>query len=297
MQEISVQQILVPKKVYIGDTAELRCTFNNPSQALKSIAEQGGVILTNDSYPDYTIKSIQLSPAGVDFYQLSITFVPWKTGDILFPPLQIEGADLTILFQPVNIVSLIASDEKGTTALRDTAAPLLLPGTTYKLYGALIAFILVLITAIRIFVKRKSIRFYFDTKRLLKKYRKNKKLTVKKLRQISSNQKSEESDKLAAEEIQKILRNYLEVRFDFPFTKAAASEIMPGYYKATGGLLSEEKEEAFGHIAASFIRTDFIRYSNDAKFENEELNTLIKNIVSDIETLELIEKKEEEKNA
>ena len=37
MQIITSQQILVPKKVYIGDTAELRCTFNSPDAALKAL--------------------------------------------------------------------------------------------------------------------------------------------------------------------------------------------------------------------------------------------------------------------
>lgn len=293
MQEITPQQILLPKKVYIGDTAELRCTFNSPDANLKVLISNGTIKLTLDSFSintDYEIKDLTLAPAGVDFYQLSITFVPWKTGDIFFPPLTIEDSEVKILFQPVNIVSLISSDEKTATALRDTAAPLLLPGTAYKLYGALAAFIIILIIVIRLIVKRESLAFYFKTRRLLKKYKKNKKQTVKKLRQLlSENPSKETSDKTAAESIQKILRNYLEVRFDYPFTKAAASEIMPGFYKATNGVLSSQKEEAFGDIAASFIRTDYIRYSNDGAFKNGEKKEIITNLIDKIEHLEIEE--------
>ena len=113
MPTIAAQQILVPKKGYIGDTAELRCSFNNGSNLLKTFTEKGSTELslvsqdTFTSTDEYTIKNVTLSPAGVDFYQLTVTFIPWKTGSIQLPPLQLEGTDITIDFQPVQIVSLI----------------------------------------------------------------------------------------------------------------------------------------------------------------------------------------------
>lgn len=287
MAEISPQQILVPKKVYIGDTAELRCTFNNPSSELKQLISGDGknnteLSLVSLTSPDYDIKSITLSPAGVDFYQLSITFIPWKTGEIQFPPLAIENTDLTVEFQPIQIVSLVSTDSNNATTLRDTAAPLLLPGTTYKIYGALITLIILLIAIIRIIIKRKSILFYLDTKRLQRKYKKNKKQTIRTLRQIS-----DEQDSLVAGKIQNIMRNYLETRFAYPFTHSATSELMRGWQTATGGLLSDSKEEAFGEIASSFIRTDYIRYSKDAYFKENEKTEIIQNLIKQIELLEI----------
>lgn len=316
MASITPQQILVPKKVYIGDAAELRCTFNSPSSALKELTINGSAEVSTHSEfsthsdlsassepsassADYEINSITLAPAGVDFYQLSLNFVPWKTGLIEFPNLILE--DVTIVFEPVQIVSLVSADNLNTTSLHDTAAPLLLPGTTYKLYGTLATIIILMIILIRLFIKRKSLLFYINTRRLLQKYKKNKKQTIRSLYKIAdeaensgNSQNPALSAKASAEKIQKTLRNYLEVRFDFPFTHAAASEIMPGFYKTTGGLLSEKKEEAFGEIASSFVRTDFIRYSSDAVFEKDELNRLIEKLVTQIETLETIEKDKSE---
>ena len=157
MPIIEPQQILVPKKVYIGDTAELRCTFNTANPEIKKLVSNGSVFLNTstltdgrDNQKDYEIKSVSLSPAGVDFYQFSISFVPWKTGELLFSPMEIEGSDLIIEFQPVQIVSLISTENAATTTLHDTAAPLLLPGTAYKLYGTLAAFILIIIISIRV---------------------------------------------------------------------------------------------------------------------------------------------------
>ena len=92
------------------------------------------------------------------------------------------------------------------------------------------------------------------------------------------------------------MRNYLEVRFAYPFTRAATAEIAKGWQTVTGGLLSETKEEAFGEIAASFIRTDFIRYSQNAHFlENEKID-LIKNLIKQIEILETEEQEKSSDN-
>lgn len=292
MATISPQQILIPKKVYIGDTAELRCTFNSPDPFLKQLTSSGTAelpLVSQSAEPqeEYVIKNISLSPSGIDFYQLTITFIPWKTGDLLFPSMEIEGSDIVLEFQPIQIVSLIANENTNTSTIRDTAAPLLLPGTTYKLYGTLSVFVIFLLICIRIILKRKNILFYINQKRLLKKYKKNKKQTIRNLYKIADEAEAAKiDDQTAAENLQKSLRTYLEIRFDYPFTHTVASEIMQGWQTATGGLLSDSKTEAFGNIAASFIRTDFIRYSKNGKFEENELINLIEKIISQIQILE-----------
>lgn len=292
MATISPQQILIPKKVYIGDTAELRCTFNSPDPFLKQLTSSGTAELplvsqSTEPQEEYVIKNISLSPSGIDFYQLTITFIPWKTGDLLFPSMEIENSDIVLEFQPIQIVSLIANENTNTSTIRDTAAPLLLPGTTYKLYGTLSVFVIFLIICIRIILKRKNILFYINQKRLLKKYKKNKKQTIRNLYKIADEAEAAKiDDQTAAENLQKSLRTYLEIRFDYPFTHTVASEIMQGWQTATGGLLSDTKTEAFGNIAASFIRTDFIRYSKNGKFEENELINLIEKIISQIQILE-----------
>lgn len=292
MATISPQQILIPKKVYIGDTAELRCTFNSPDPFLKQLTSSGTAELplvsqSTEPQEEYVIKNISLSPSGIDFYQLTITFIPWKTGDLLFPSMEIEGSDIVLEFQPIQIVSLIANENTNTSTIRDTEAPLLLPGTTYKLYGTLSVFVIFLIICIRIILKRKNILFYINQKRLLKKYKKNKKQTIRNLYKIADEAEAAKiDDQTAAENLQKSLRTYLEIRFDYPFTHTVASEIMQGWQTATGGLLSDTKTEAFGNIAASFIRTDFIRYSKNGKFEENELINLIEKIISQIQILE-----------
>ncbi len=287
MITVQTQQVLVPKQVYIGDRAELRCTF---STAAKIKAE--GFCGELD-YNQYDIKDVKLQPSGVNTYTLTIAFVPWRTGDIIIPDYRLSaevgsaGAEassdeMIIHFNPVNIVSLTQKDS--ITTLRDSASPLLLPGTIYKLYGSLIAAILVLIVGIRLIVKHKDVAFFITRLVSSAKNNSNRRRTIKQLGKIAKN--TQLSDNESAAEIQKTLRTYLEKRFDYPFYKTVSSELSAAFTKLTGGLLSEEKQDAYDDIVIAFVRTDYIRYSSASKFCDDEKPALVKKLINDIETIE-----------
>lgn len=285
MAKLISQQILVPKKVYIGDTAELRCTFSTNSTILKQLTTNGVANISTESFDkiinskEFEIKQVQISPAGVDYYQLVITFVPWKTGAIQFPSL--EFGDDFIDFEPVSIVSII--EQSNATSIKENMAPLLLPGTTYKIYGAIIGLIIILIVGIRLIVKRKSIAFFLKNKKLQRKYRKNKRRAIRELKNLRN---TDCPDSQVASSIQNIMRNYLEIRWDYPFTRAATSELMASYSNATGRLLSDAKEEAFGDIVSIFIRTDYVRYSASNSFKTDEKSSLLERLINNIEIME-----------
>lgn len=287
MITVQTQQVLVPKQVYIGDRAELRCTFNTNAQ-IKAEGFCGEL-----DYNQYDIKDVKLQPSGVNSYTLTIAFVPWRTGDIIIPDYKLseeagaygsEAADneLIIHFNPVNIVSLTQKDS--ITSLRDSASPLLLPGTIYKLYGSLIAAILILIVGIRLIVKHKDVAFFISRLVSSVKNNSNRKRTIKQLGKITKNTQLADND--VAAEIQKILRTYLEKRFDYPFSKTVTSELSAAFTKLTGGLLSEEKQDAYDDIVIAFVRTDYIRYSSSSKFGDNEKTELVKKLIYDIETVE-----------
>lgn len=283
---IKPQQILLPKKVYIGDTAELRCTFNSGDLIFAQLTQNGTAQINTETFTvpldsrDYEILNVSLSPAGVNYYQLSINFRAWKTGDIVFPPLRLRNDQIE--FQPLNIVSITEQDS--SAALKDTAAPLLLPGTTYKLYGTLIVLVILIITAIRLIIKRKNVMLYINNRRLLRKYKKNRRQTIKNLNCIK---KMQDKTETWAEELEHIMRNYMEVRFDYPFTKTVTSEMMNGFYAATNNVFSEIKEEAAGEITSIFVRLDFMRYSSNADFKLEEKNEIIERLINQIDKIEI----------
>lgn len=293
MISIQTQQILLPKQVYIGDTAELRCTFQFNSQEFQRLTQNGIAELSQQQFLeplntiDYQIKNITLMPTGVDYYQLTVSFVPWKTGNIKFPSYNLEGYEID--FEPVNIVSL--AEQNSITSIQETSAPLLLPGTTYKLYGLLIVVILFLILFIRIIIHHKKVEFYLKNLKLRIKYRKNARSTKKKLHALISSDLNL-NEKEICSELQKIMRNYLEVRLAYPFTKTVTSDLMKGFNDATCGLASEEKELAFEDFVAAFIRTDYIRYSGQNHFEEGELKQTVEKLIKGISVIETPEREE-----
>lgn len=304
---IESQQILVPQNVYIGDVAELRVTFNSNTDMQKIFENTNSVNVLSQSYfseglnsQEYTIKSLSITQSGVNFYTFIITFIPWKTGDIKFPPYNLgkaiddlnstdnnEHTNLSILiFEKITIDSILK--QNSYTSLCDFEPPKVIPGTIYKIYAFLIIVVVILIILIRLLIKRKSVAQFIRNYQINRKYKKNRNSTIRKLRKIGRN--NEANDKELAQEIQNIVRAYLEKKFDSPFTRYTTSEILPSFFQLTNNLMTEEKNEAMEKINSVFIRTDFIRYASSADenscFLQNELEQIIETLVLSITAIE-----------
>ena len=304
-QILKTQQILSPKRVYIGDTAQLQCSFNSDSELLKNLKTNETKELSFEGFTkslnskEFEIKKIEISSVNTNFYNLTLTFIPWKTGNIIFPEYNLSKGfnlnenisknsnELIISFNEVNIASII--QQNSITSPKSELSPFLLPGTNYKIYLSIIIFLVLIFALIQILCKHKKISTFFKNQKLLRKYKKNKKITQKQLKKLKD---SEKSDKEICENIQKLLRKYLSVRFEFSFENCGSSEIMDAFYRATNNLYSEKKESSMEKIVSIFIRTDFIRYSNNSYekiksnfLENEKFETIDK-IIEEIENLE-----------
>ena len=311
MINIQIKQNLIPKQVYIGDSAQLLCSFNSNSEILKSLLAEKDIIslplenfATNLDFTQYDIKEITLAKAGIDYYNLNLSFVPWRTGPVQFPDYRlftdkIENQEIVIIFEPLSISSL--TEEKSITSIKDIESPLLLPGTIYKLYGGVIVFIILLIIIIRLIVKHKKVLEFIRRRTDIRRYRKNKKQAIKQLNLLCKNKNEE--DVLAAEKIQKIMRKYLDIRFDYPFSKTVTSQMNMAFINLKG-LLSDgredgddrdaEEEKAFTEIKlaacreiiTAFEKTDFIRFSQEHSFKENEKLSLIQQLIENIEILE-----------
>lgn len=285
MANIKSQQVLVPMQVFIGDNAELRCSFNSNDLSVKNFVNGDTVELSLSDFikpldlNEYEILKIQIFQSGVDFYQLSITFKAWKTGKIQFPPLKI-GEEL-FEFLPINIASL--TEQNKISEIKENAGPLLLPYTTYKILGIVICFLLFIILCFRLLIKRKKLIFFIKNQNLKRKYKKNKKQTLKQLRKILQ---TKMSDVDFSQNFQHIMRNYLQQKYDAPFTNCVTSQMQKLFFDITQGLLSNQKNENFSELVSLFIRTDFVRYSKNASFNKEEKETIIKKTEKIIEILE-----------
>jgi hypothetical protein len=290
---IQTKQSVFPKAIYIGDKAELRCSFKSQIQILEAAASAQNFTQDLD-YSLYDIKDIALQKGqsgqpDQDYYNLVITFVPWKTGKIQLPDFEIEGLG-TIHFEAVEVLSLV--EQENITDLRSYSSPLLLPGTTYKIYGSLAAFVILFILLIRLIIKWRSVVFWFNNTKLKRRYARSKKNTIKALKKLVQ----ETSDSQISTQLQKIMREYLELRLNYPFTKKLTSEMSIAFDQASCGLADENRYAVFENIISIFVRTDYIRFSDssDAKFEEGELSQILNNLIDDIEVIE-DDKRSEEK--
>lgn len=287
----SERQILIPHTVFVGDTAQLNISFASNMDFFTGAKENSkDLSLQNFTLPldnsKYTIKKITLMKNGKtsgnqNSYTISFAFSSWITGTLKFPPYKIED-DFTIIPSEITIDSIFTVP-KISRKFVENKGPLLIPGTTYRIIFKLISFILLVILGITMLVKWQTISLFCKNQKLRYIYKRNMKQTFNSLEQIES---SADSAKLKAEAIQKTMRNYLTVRFGYKFTNCGTSEIYSGFQNIFQGLLSEKKEDAVEELTGIFTRTDYIRYSKNGTFENNELENLITSIKEIITTFE-----------
>ncbi|MCR4899436.1 MAG: hypothetical protein K5907_01290 [Treponema sp.] len=293
---VQTSQTVFPKSVYIGDKAELRCTFKHGSN-LPAGKLSVSSFTDIPNFTLYDISSISLVEAGPDTWNLVLSFVPWHTGRISFPDFELEGVGF-IHFEDVQVLSLV--EQEKIEELQSYSSPLVLPGTAYKIYAALIAFVVFLIVFIRLIVKRRAIIFWAKNFKLKRRYSKNRRVTLKQLKYLctqyvdadANSSHRHELDSVLATAAQRIMREYLEVRLAYPFTKKLTSELYSGFEEATGGLADENRTAAFEDITSAFFRTDYVRFSEakDAVFAPGEFMSIINNLIDDIYVIEEVKK-------
>lgn len=279
------QQSTFPKAIYIGDKAELRCSFSSGTNLTTGELSTQGFLQPLD-LSLYDINKITLTKSGTDYYTLVINFTPWKTGDIFFPDFGLQET-FTLHFEGVMVKSLV--EQQGATDIRSFSSPLLLPGTTYKIYGGIAAFVVLLIIIIRLIVKWRSVVLWCKNVKLRRRYARSRRYTVRALKTLL--QKAGEPGQISTG-LQKLIREYLELRLEYPFTKTLTSEMSLAFEKATCGLADEKRSEAFDNIIGIFVRTDYIRFSDskNARFQEGELASIINQLIDDIEVIEEGEK-------
>jgi len=294
-------QMLIPHTVYVGDTAQLNISFSSKidffkdTQNLNRGTHSKELSVQNfDRALDetkYTVKKILLTKNGAagnnqTNYTLTILFTPWTTGILKIPPYRLEK-DFLIIPGEITVDSIFNAPKVSRTFI-ENKGPLLIPGTTYRLLFKLSVYILLLILLITGLCKWRSLSLAYKNLMLILLYRKNRKNTENLLTGILKDNKP---DKIKAEEIQTVMRQYLSVRFGQDFNHYGASEIWLGFDRIFQGLLSEAKEDAVENLSGLFTRTDYIRYSQNVSFNKGELSEVISQLLQIISILETPESK------
>lgn len=138
---------LVPRDVYVGDEAELSFDVSYSPLSLSS----GQTLSINPSSLKQTADATVLACSVVERdgrAAITIRFIPWASGTLSLPDVSFGK---TVVSPPSVSVATLLDDS--TTALSPPRSPLLIPGTTFILYGAG-AGALTLTLALALFVSR-----------------------------------------------------------------------------------------------------------------------------------------------
>ena len=270
----SVQEVLVPKEVFVGDRADLCYTFRSAVDFFASADKSRikGDVLTL-VFTEQTFSSVKdkcqivnavLMRNGLN-YTLDITFIPWQTGSIDFPSLALDqmcsgdtSSENSFIVNPSPVVISSLAEKLNVSSLKPPVSPIQLPGTTYILWTLIIIFILFLFVLALVIIKFPLIKEKYRRFKELKAFKKNEKTTLKKLSKLIH---SAVNDKDFAVSWQHIMRSYLSKRFGTTFENTAASKIAYLIRKITQDTLDTDEQILVEILSQMFIRTDYVRYA------------------------------------
>lgn len=274
--------VLVPMEIYVGDTAELRCELSTQRLLLSEDVEHD-VFVPQEEFDakDFTLVKLELKKIEAG-YELTVFFIPWKTGNLFLPPVELNCFPSNILEDIVEIhlpeVTVGSLSEKlHENEIRPIVPPVLVPGTIYVVYALIILTLVVLIFLVVLCIKFKSFLGLWTDLLVRFKFSRNYRRLVSRLKKIRKNCCS---DSAFAEDLEKAVRIYLEKRFAHPFHSVTSSEIPFVFDDIFVGMLSPEQQGAVDEICAVLRRCDYIRYAPDVVMEQGEHNELIDRVVN-----------------
>ena len=266
-----VSQVVLPKKIYVGDVAEIRVSFSSgidffadlPATQTERNLNLANLAIDVDN-DDFLIKNAILRRMDLT-YTLVLFVVPWKTGEIEIPTINLTAGIYTDekmpFFIPVNSFTVSSILTKGVeSSIVPPVPPLLIPGTTYFLYGFIILFIVFLIFFFKLLFNWSKLLGKIKNYKLKKTYAKNKKLTLKQLKKLEKKY-LKISDKEFCTELVFIIRQYLNVRYGQSFDSIPTSRLMREFNKLTADTMSETAIENVEELISVFYRADYIRFA------------------------------------
>lgn len=280
--------ILIPREVFVGDTAELSFTIDTVFLSLSDNKKKEGLhvdSLIKDSN-DYTIESIVLLSkehgTGV-----SIKFIPWKTGSLEFSSFFYENTE--IISPQIHIASILEKlDKKDLAPIR---APLLIPGTTWLLYGSLMLCCFIVLVVYFIFKRNKKKSSLHGVNRRVLKYVKQRQRFVKKQCKFLE-RKMEKKPALEWFMVcNKLIKEYCAHFFTFDFTSYISyttTDVLNDFF----GCDIENCSSTIKDLACLYNKIDAQRFGGKSDERNFELQKALmqdfKKIVDALERSEFI---------
>ena len=267
ISDFKAVQTLSPKEIFVGDTAEISYTFYSPIAF--PMGESDFIPLTfPESFQkrEFTLTGGSLSRTG-NQYRLSISFIPWKVGLIVFPQFDLmtllnpSFIGYKIDLNPVEVASIV--EKTGKKNVRPPLPPVLLPGTTYMLYAAAVACLIFFMLVLKILFNLDGVLNFFSEMMTASGYARNARRLLRKLKKLNrTGEKLSDAD--FAGEVENAVRAYLCVRFDSLFSSTPATGVYPLFQEITGQTMSDDQCTCAEKIASLFVRMDYIRYARNS---------------------------------
>ena len=272
-----LSQTLLPLEVFVGDEAELRYSFRSavdffPNAPLVMEEEiNASKFPFQKLYDSLTLKSAFFSRNDME-YTISVHIIPWRPGVIEFPPFDLfsvlnlnekdknKNVSYSILFEPIEIKSIV--EKTNLREMQPPSPPFIIPGTTYVIFAIVLAAAIVFALLLRALIKFGDIRRWFNHFKIMRAYRRNSAVAVKKIKRLLKNKKAGDIEFCAS--LQNITRTYLAFRFDYPFASASARGVRDAFQKICFGEIPPVIDNSVEDLTSMFIRTDYIRYAHDS---------------------------------
>lgn len=267
-----IKQMSFPKRIYIGDTAEIHYTFGSGVDFFPEEEQRDEKNLFFSALPfksdneAFTLQKAVIQKNG-PLYTVVLIFIPWKVGYIDFPEFDLYAAvfgSSTIPFiidpKPVEIASIISDPDMG---LKSFAPPLLFPGTIYFVYIFVAVILGILVFIIQAAIRWQTISDKVKQKKLLRRYAKNSRNALRQLKKLEK-KSAKINDVIFCTAIQHIFRKYLTVRMGIDFHTLTTNQFISYFNDATCGVLDGFVIDNMEAIVEIFRRMDYIRFAQNS---------------------------------
>ena len=254
---------VLPKEVYVGDSMEIRYMFSAETKILEDSMEY--LVVQPPEMKDCTIQKMTVARFGTE-YMLSVHCIPWSPGVLDIPPVTLpvvtEFSDepCVVDVPPVIIQSIVEHTQKKD--LRPVKAPLVIPGTTWLIYGlsifAVVAVVLLVLLFIHIKGAYRRVRYFISLIGETLNY----KSFRRKIKRLMRRQEKYDSVSFALV-FSKYIKKYISNRFKHPFESETTSGVRNVLFERYNGLWSKKCSEAASSVADILLRCDSVRFSGD----------------------------------
>lgn len=261
---------LIPSDVTVGSKAQVVFNFFTDSEMPLSLQPE----TMSEDNKVCSVLSLRIEVLSANSATVYADIIPWQCDEIELPAFTFsDGKDfsITVTVPPLQIRSV--SKETNAVQLSPVQPPFVIPGTTYAIYGSIIALIAIISIVSLIISKMKKLKAAIH--KLIKRisYSRNYRKLLRSLKRLRKRRASFTETETATY-IVNAIKNYLEKRFSVSF-KAATPDEFSKILKDNNISYRIEYINTLEQVCKS---CDVIRFAENSFLFEKQLNNFIDSI-------------------